>query len=235
MENVKTKTHEDVEAIYPLSPMQEGMLFHSVSDPDSTAYLSQCTYTYKGVLNTDDYKRAWQRVVDQHPVLRTLVLWDQKERPLQLVRRQVTLEWQEEDWRTSSSEEQCHQLERFLEHDRHQSFNFKKAPLMRFALIRMNEEEHRFIWSFHHMLLDGWSCSLLLSEVFRHYYAFNQGGEVEPNHIPPYKDYITWLQAQDMKGAEAFWRKTLKGFTAPTSIHSSLGLQKDESLYCRKL
>ena len=230
MENVITRNKEGIEAIYPLSPMQEGMLFHSISDPDSIAYFEQFTYTYKGKLNTANYKRAWQRVVDQHPILRTLVLWERKGKPLQLVRRQVTLAWQEEDWSASAPEEQCHQLDRFLEHDRQRSFNLKRAPLMRLALIRMSENEYRFIWSFHHMLLDGWSGSLLLSDVFRHYCAFNQGGEVESKNVRPYKDYITWLQAQDIVKAEAFWRKTLSGFTAPTSLHSAMGLKQNESL-----
>ena len=206
------------------------MLFHSISDPDSSAYFEQFAYTYEGKLHTGNYKRAWQRVVDQHPILRTLVLWERKGKPLQVVRRQVTLAWQEEDWSTSAPEEQCHQLDRFLEHDRQQGFNFKKAPLMRLALIRMSENEYRFIWSFHHLLLDGWSGSLLLNDVFRHYVAFNQGGEVDSNNVPPYKDYITWLQAQDRVKAEAFWRKTLSRFTAATSLHATMGSKQNESL-----
>ena len=229
-DKIKTTQKENIEAIYPLSPMQEGMLYRSVSDPDSTLYFEQSTFTYVGELDTENYRRVWQRAVDRHPALRTLVLWERKGQPLQLVRRQATLGWREEDWRELSSEEQCKQLAAFEENDRQEGINLKKAPLMRFALIRMGVKEYRLVWSYHHVMFDGWSASVLLNEVFCNYDAFNRGEELESTPLAPYENYISWLQKQDVKKAEAFWRKTFDGFTAVTSLHSSLGLKQDESL-----
>ncbi|MHC5825994.1 MAG: condensation domain-containing protein, partial [Nostoc sp.] len=149
---------------------------------------------------------------------RTLVVWEKQEKPLQVVSKQVDLPWHNYDWRSLSLEEQQEQLEFFLEADRVQGFVLDKAPLMRFSLIQIADDIYEFVWSFHHLLIDGWSWPILCKEVFVFYNALLKGNYLYLNTPRPYRYYINWLQQQDLKAAETFWRQQLHGFTSPTRL-----------------
>ncbi len=159
------------EAIYPLSPMQEGILFHALYTPETMGYFEQFSYTLEGDLNVSAFERAWQAIVARHPILRTLFTWEKRNQPLQIVRQKVTVPFAYLDWRSYSPSEQQTQLDAFLISDRKQGFNLSKAPLMRLTLMRLNERGYQFTWSFHHLLLDGWSGPIVLSEFL----AFMKG------------------------------------------------------------
>ncbi len=213
--------------------MQEGMLFHSLSDSDSAPYFEQYTCIYKGKLSVESYKRAWQRVVDHHPVLRTLVVWERKGKPLQVVRKKVELEWQEEDWREIPKDQHSSKFDAFLLDCLQRGFNLKKAPLMNMALIRVADDEYFYVWNFHHLILDGWSSPLLFQQVFALYNAFSRDSDIELKHTPPYRNYIAWLQTQDMDRAQRYWEQALEGFTAPTpiNINGATAVTNKESSY----
>ena len=208
----------NIEDIYPLTPMQKGMLFHTLSAPESGVYFQQLVYTLHGDFDVSAFIRAWQRVVERHPILRTLFLWEQRDQPLQVVRRRVKLPWVQHDWRGLSPAEQQERLEVFLDADRDRGFELSRAPLMRLSLIQVAEDVYHFIWSRHHLLLDMWSGSLVREEVFAFYQAFQRGEVLHLEPARPYRDYITWLRRQDLSRAEVFWRQRLKGFTAPTVL-----------------
>jgi len=207
-----------IEAIYPLSPMQQGMLFHYLDNGYSEIYFEQVNYILQGNLDVEGFKKAWQQVMDRHAILRTLFTWENLEKPIQLVQRQVECPWAEQDWRQCSQEDQQKKLKAFLQADRERGFQLKQAPLLRLNLIRIEQDTYHFIWSFHHLILDGWSVSLLLGEVFALYEASQQGQDLHLQQRRPYRDYISWLQQQDLSQAERFWRQALKGFSAPTRL-----------------
>lgn len=209
---------KNVEDIYPLSPAQQGMLFHALYDPKAGMYLEQKTCTLHGQLDVPAFERAWRRVVERHPVLRTAFVWKGLEEPMQIVRQKVKLSWVQEDWRELAPEEQQAWSEAFLQKDREQGMELSKAPLMRLALFRLADDAYQFTWTHHHILLDGWSLPILFKEVFTFYEAFRQGADLYLEQGRPYRDYIAWLQRQDLSQAEAFWRNELKGFTAPTTL-----------------
>jgi len=228
---------KNIETAYPLSPMQQGMLFHTLYAPESGTYFQQLSCTLKGDLNVLAFQQAWQQVVDRHPIWRTAFVWDNIEKPLQVVVRQVKLPCSQHDWRGLSSVEQQEQLQAFLKADREQGFQLSKAPLMRIALIQMDEETYQFIWSHHHLLLDGWSLSLVFKEVFAFYEAFRRGQDLHLKPCRPYQDYIAWLQQQDLTETEAFWRQALQGFAAPTPLavdKASKGLSKQGKSYAEQ-
>jgi amino acid adenylation domain-containing protein len=212
---------KNIEDIYPLSPMQQGMLFHTLYAPQSGVYFEQLSCTLQGDLDIPAFHRAWQRVVDRHPILRTCFVWEDLDEPLQIVRQQAQLPWEQHDWRECPPDKQQERLEVFLQADRERGFELSQAPLLRLALIRVSENTYHCIWSFHHALLDGWSTPLLLKEVFAFYEASRRGKDLHLERSRPYRDYIAWLQRQDSAKAEAFWRKTLEGFTAPTFLGES--------------
>jgi len=213
-ENVKA----NIEDIYPLSPMQQGLLFHTLFTAESRAYFQQEIYTIRGDLNVFALRSAWQQAVNRHAVLRTAFVWESQERPLQVVCKQVRLPWELHDWREIDTAEQPARLEAFLEAERARGFEVSKAPLLRLALIRLAEDRYHFVWSYHHALLDGWSVALLTREVADLYRAFCRGEDARLAPPRPFSDYILWLRRQDERAAEEYWRESLRGFNATTPL-----------------
>ena len=208
---------KNIEDIYPLSPMQEGLLFHSLYAPETGLYVTQIPYNCKHV-NAAALRQAWQRIINRYSIFRTAFVWKNTDKPMQVVGREVELPFTLEDWRHLSATEQETRFESYLAEDLRRGFQLNKAPLLRIALFQTGEETFKFLLSHHHILMDGWSTSLVFKEAFALYEAFCKGQELELEPVRPFKNYIAWLQQQDMRAAEAFWRENLKGFTAPTPL-----------------
>lgn len=224
--------HQNIEDIYPLSPMQQGMLFHSLYEPTSQVYVTQLSCDVLGALNAPAFAQAWQRVSDRHSVLRTAFVWEKLEKPLQIVGRQLPISWEIQDWRTVSPPDYQAQLELFREADRKRGFELSKAPLMRLTLIQFTETHYHLLWTHHHLLLDGWSVPIIFTEVLAEYEGIcqDQPADLTPPH--PYRNYIAWLQQQDDSKVAAFWQTKLKGFTAPTPLGiDRVKLSSQEEIY----
>jgi thioesterase domain-containing protein/acyl carrier protein len=208
----------NVEDIYPLSPMQHLMLVHSLSHAQPESLCEQFVCRLDADLDADAFAAAWGRVVERHTILRTAFLWQRLEKPLQVVRQRVSVPLARHDWGGLAPDERRESVARYLAEDRRRNFDLQKAPLIRLALLRMDEGAYQFVWSFHHLLLDGWCLSLVLKEVLAFYEALREGREPSLERPRPFKDYVAWLQRQDLSAAEAFWRRALKGFVAPTPL-----------------
>jgi amino acid adenylation domain-containing protein/non-ribosomal peptide synthase protein (TIGR01720 family) len=206
-----------IENIYPLSPMQEGILFHSLHDR-SGLYIVQLSCIIYGEFNRLAFEGAWQKVLDRHPALRSAFAWENLDNPVQVVRRRVRLLLEHRDWRELSRAERQNQLEALLQDDRDRGFQLSEAPLLRLHLMEVAKDCYQFILTHHHLLLDGWSLYSVLHEVKALYEALCNGVEPDLEQARPYCDYIAWLQKQDISKAELYWRKMLEGFTAPTRI-----------------
>jgi amino acid adenylation domain-containing protein/non-ribosomal peptide synthase protein (TIGR01720 family) len=207
-----------LEDLYPLSPMQQGMLFHSVYAPGSGMYTGQLSFALRGELDAEAFARAWQRAAERHPILRSSFVWENLDEPLQVVNKGVRARLEEHDWRDCVEAEQGRRLDALLEDERRRGFDPAVAPLMRLQLVRLGPGSHRLVWTHHHLLLDGWSLSLLLREVFDDYESLRRGVDARRPHPRPYRDYIAWLRRQDASRAESFWRAYLAGFLAPTPL-----------------
>ncbi|MGH3764518.1 MAG: amino acid adenylation domain-containing protein, partial [Pseudonocardiaceae bacterium] len=209
-----------IEDIYPLTPMQAGMVFHALSQHEQGLYLEQITFILDGITNPHQLATAWQHTIDHTPVLRTSIIWDG---PLQVVHRHVTLSVTHQDWRHLSPGQRPEQLCRWLEEDRARGMELTAAPLMRVALARLSDVEVQVIWTFHHVLLDGWSVFHVLSDVFAYHHAESPSSEVTvPSaRLPgrrPFRDYLQWLGEQDQADAEKHWRRVLTGFECRTPL-----------------
>ncbi len=212
---LKTK---NICSIYPLSPMQQGMLFQSLYAPESGVYFEQMTLNLKGDVNVAAFEAAWQKVVDRHSVFRTFFVGENRPTPLQVVLKQVNLPWTNLDWQKLSTTEQQQQLSELLTTQREQGFSFNQAPLMGCTLIKLSEETYKFIWNHHHILVDGWCLPIIFKEVLSFYEAEVRGETCQLPTPRPYRDYIAWLNEQDQETAMEFWRQTLQGFSAPTPL-----------------
>src|SRR5436853_4975637 len=209
---------EAIEDVYSLSPLQQGMLFHHLYEAHSGVDIEQVVYRLRDGLHVAAFKRAWQQIVDRHAVLRTGFRWEGLDSPLQLVHRQIKLEWEEADWRLLPAAEQSARLDDYLRHDRRRGFAMTEPTLNRMALFRESDSGYQFVWTFHHAIIDGRSIALILKEVFAYYEAFCDGGDLALPLPRPYRDYIDWLDRLDLSRAETYWRETLRGFTSPTPL-----------------
>ncbi|MCP5053433.1 MAG: amino acid adenylation domain-containing protein, partial [bacterium] len=217
LDQVVQRFGNNISDIYPLSPMQQGMLFHSLYEPGSGVYFEQIHCGLKGQPDIDAFHQAWQYLIDRHTILRT-AFWHETNTPLQVVCKTVELPRQSPDWRDYSQEEQRGRLERLLKDERGRGFDLGKAPLMRLQLIRETDIQSRLVWHFHHILLDGWSLPILLGEWFEAYSALAAGGTLDFPPGRPYRAYISWLGHQDREKAKSYWLEQLQGFSAPTPL-----------------
>ncbi|GAA2000423.1 hypothetical protein GCM10009799_29700 [Nocardiopsis rhodophaea] len=207
-----------VSDIYPLSPAQQGVLFHTLSAPASGVYFEQFSVRLEGKLDTAAFRAAWEHVVHRHDVLRAALQWEGLDQPLMVVFDQVDLPWSERDWRDMPAEDQQDRMQRSLAEQRVSGFDLASAPLLRVEVIRLDDAVWQVVWSFHHIVLDGWSSAAVLRELFTAYAALLRGTEPKLPPVRPYRDYIGWLQEQDLAAAEGYWRDLLAGVSGPTSL-----------------
>ncbi len=222
---------DTVEDLALLTPMQEGLLFHAQLEPGSGFYCEQLACVLRGPLSAALLRQAWAEAIARHAVLRTDFLWQGLARPLQRVRRAVQAPWAVVDWQEVAPALQDRLWPRYRADDRRREFAFGQAPLLRFALFRLapagGQARHRLLFTFHHILLDGWSLPLLLREVFGRYEALARGEAYRAATPPPFRDYLAWLQDQDQVAAEEFWRRELAGFSAATPLPGDRGRGSD--------
>ncbi|WP_344010807.1 amino acid adenylation domain-containing protein, partial [Streptomyces thermospinosisporus] len=208
----------DVEDIFPLTPMQSGMLFHTLAEPGSGAYFEQMSFVLDGVADPDLLERAWQIVSGHLEVLRAAVVWEGVDRPLLVVRRHVETPVVHLDWRELSTDEQSRALESYLAQDRERGIDLSAAPMTRIAIARTSDTSVRVVRTSHHVLLDGWSTFQMLDELVTAYRALAAGEEPVLPARRPFSAYVEWLERQDLSEAEAYWRALLDGFDEPTAL-----------------
>ncbi|MBJ6641535.1 amino acid adenylation domain-containing protein [Streptomyces sp. DHE7-1] len=208
----------DVADIHPLTPMQAGMLFHSLLDDDSRTYVNQAQMVLSGVTDPHAFAEAWQHTADANPVLRTRLVWRETPEPLQVVRNRATVPVTHHDWSGRPAGSTGHELDRLLAEDREKGIDLGAAPLMRLMLIRLSPDRVRLVWTFHHVLLDGWSAAQVFDEVCERYAALTAGRRPDVPGRRPFADYLRWLAGRDTGRAERYWRATLAGFPAPTEL-----------------
>ncbi|MGJ5892736.1 amino acid adenylation domain-containing protein [Streptomyces niveiscabiei] len=210
----------DVQDIYPLTPLQAGMLFQTVHDPDGSAYVTQYRWEIDGDLDADTFVAAWRHVVGRHDALRCSFRWADVPHPLQVVHRAAPPDFQVLDWRGTAPDDLDRRLDTLLADERRRGFALSDAPPHRFHLVRTGARSHQLIWHSHHILADGWSVGPVLSEVFATHTALRDTGET-PRHLPepvPHRAYVAWLGEQDQDTAELYWRTALAGVAEPTPI-----------------
>ena len=207
----------DVADIYPLSPMQEGMLVHALAAPSSAVGFEQACVLVEGALDVAALRAAWQGAVDRHAILRTSFAWDGLARPLQIVHRRLPLDMRVHDWSDLAPAEQERRLGELLAQDRREGFRLDQAPLLRHTLVRTGAARFVLVSSYHHILLDGWCLPLLEREVREAYEAAVAGRSAAPPPSRPYRDYIAWLQRQDRSASRRHFEALLAGWvgTAP--------------------
>jgi len=231
------KAIEGIEESYPLAPVQESMLFNHFYSPAAGVDVEQLVVYLPERLDTLAFKAAWQAVIDANPLLRTSFSWESGYVPYQHVSSRAAMPWQERDEREARATGQALSLKRFLQDDRRSGLDLSKAPLMRGTLLRLDDEAFYFVWTFHHAVLDGRSFPMVLNDVFAKYEAEKTGGEIALPKRPPYRDFVAWHGQQNWSQAAEHWRRTMRGFSSPTSLVAAIHPEKRRiagALHCEE-
>jgi amino acid adenylation domain-containing protein/non-ribosomal peptide synthase protein (TIGR01720 family) len=214
-----------VKDIYPLSPLQKGMVFHSQYAQTAGEYITQLALTLEGEWQPDRWTNAWMQLVDRHEILRTSFRSKGLSEAHQMVHDSVDLQVNHFDWRHFSPEEQQTKLAHWLKKDQQAPFDLSNPPLMRVSFIRFTAEKAVMVWTHHHILLDGWSIPLVLQELLQLYEQ-----QKLPVLVAPYRKYIEWLGKQSPAQAESFWKLQLSGVSKPTLARKANGIQSAQSV-----
>ncbi|HEY2838917.1 MAG TPA: condensation domain-containing protein [Pirellulales bacterium] len=209
---------KNVEDIFPLAPLQQLMLAHELAQPGSGLLIEQFYSTLVGPLDADVFIRAWQAVVERHALLRTSFAWEGLKKPVQVVRRQVTIPCEPHDWRELDEDEQQLRRQALLVEEAAHTFDLTKAPLIRLRLARLAEDQWFFLWTCHHLVLDGWCLGIVLRDVFESYETLRLGGS--PALDPPgaFRDYLAWLASRDAAETDAYWAAQLADCPPPLRL-----------------
>ncbi|WP_055108263.1 non-ribosomal peptide synthetase [Paenibacillus ihumii] len=208
---------KNVEDIFALSPLQQGVLYHTLHAPDDHLYVMQLNIKLTGSIQEALIIKAWQWMSEHHPVLRTVYRWKQIAQPVQVILRSQELNFHSMDWSRWGASEQAQRLEAFVQADRCQSFDLELSPF-RVTLVKLKDDHYQMVITSHHILLDGWSLSLLLKEFWHAYQAFFRGESCIPQAQGSFKDYIKFLRSQPSKPSEAFWSNYLSGIAENTDL-----------------
>ncbi|HEU4648610.1 MAG TPA: MupA/Atu3671 family FMN-dependent luciferase-like monooxygenase [Gemmatimonadales bacterium] len=210
------------EVRFPLSPMQQGMLFELLSGAKPGVGIEQIVGTLHEDVDTQAFREAWARTAARHSVFRTTFsAWNGSGAPSQTVHPDVVLPIEVHDTRHLAPDARAAHLDEYLTTDRARAFDLTELPLMRVALFRDGSAEYRMVWTFPHLLLDGRSFPIVLEEVFAHAAALLRGEVLDRPAPRPYEEYIRWLQHRDAIGDEAFWRAYLKDVPGPVHLPSA--------------
>src|SRR6202790_394191 len=194
-----------IEDVLPLSPLQEGLLFHALFDaqgPD--IYTMQIAFVIDGPLDSEALRAAAEALVQRHASLRAAFRHDNLSRPVQVIVPTVRVPWRSIDLSLLDEAAREQRWERLLLEDRAERFDFAAPPLVRFTVVRLGAERHRLILTHHHILMDGWSVPVLVQELLT-LYARRGDGRALPR-VTPYRDYLAWIAAQDRTAAVAAGR-----------------------------
>ncbi|MDY7095158.1 MAG: condensation domain-containing protein, partial [Acidobacteriota bacterium] len=224
-------TADPIEAVYPLTPVQEGMLYHTVAEPGSGVYVEQLGFRAGAEFRSEAFRRAVEAVMGRHPILRTGFSWERREEPLQVVLRECRLPVKQQDWSERSEQEVSESFEKLLAADRRRGFDLSKPPALRLRILRLSGDGYLCLLSYHHILLDAWSLALVFGEILSHY---RQGKGAPADSLPPvrpFSDFVHWLQERDPERERAFWRQHLADLDGPTRLPLAGGEVRPEQAY----
>ncbi|MFJ4734814.1 amino acid adenylation domain-containing protein [Streptomyces sp. NPDC088770] len=205
--------------VLPLSPLQEGLLFHTVYHERSLdIYTARLCLDLEGELDSGALRESVAGLLRRHPNLRAAFRYERLSRPVQLIPREVALPLEEFDLRGLPGEEQAERLRELTAAASERTFDLARPPLLHFTLIHHGEHAHRLVMAHHHILMDGWSVGRLMTDLFTLYAAGGEESALPP--VTPYRDYLAWLAGQDRPAAEEAWRTVLSGVEEPTRLVS---------------
>ncbi|MCG7317691.1 non-ribosomal peptide synthetase [Brevibacillus laterosporus] len=218
---MSTFRRELVQDMYVLSPMQEGMLFHSLLNGDNNSHLVQMTIHIQGKIDVELFSKSLQMLVSRYDVFRTTFLHEKMKKPVQVVLKERPISIQFYNMSSFDERKKNEQAEQYKRKDQEATFDITKDPLMRVIILQMNADEYQIIWSFHHIIMDGWCFSIIFDELIQMYYSLVENQPLLLKPVQAYSTFIKWLEKQDQEASLQYWTKYMKDYE-----HQAV-LQKD--------
>ncbi|KPV60903.1 hypothetical protein QJ48_02835 [Paenibacillus sp. A3] len=207
--------------IYPLTPMQEGMLFHALLDRESAAYFEQNTYMAHGHLDMELMRKSFNKLIERYELLRTVIVYRHLDRPRQVVlaERQANVYFEDVTHLNEAARQAC--VEQFERSDRANLFELSEDLLIRLSVLKLGDRQYKVIWSSHHILADGWSLWVLMKDFFELYAKLKNNEPLDAPEPKRYVEYIHWLQRQNQEEARAYWERRLEEYEAVAKLPDS--------------
>ncbi|MGF0004876.1 amino acid adenylation domain-containing protein [Bacillus altitudinis] len=202
---------QKIQKVYPLTPMQEGMLYHAMLDPNSSSYFTQLELGIRGEFDLDLFEKSLNELIGTYDILRTAFVYQQLQKPRQVVLAERNLDVYRENLSHLNHQEQQKVLDQYKKQVRKQGFHLTNDLLLKVAVFQLNETNWHLIWSNHHIIMDGWSMGVLMKKLFHYYESYRNGKTPDRSQGKPYADYIQWLGKQNQQAAEGYWKDRLDG------------------------
>ncbi|WP_217712224.1 non-ribosomal peptide synthetase [Streptomyces sp. NA02950] len=211
-------TQVRIEDVWPLSPLQEGLLFHAQYDEQARdVYVEQFVTDLAAPLDTAVLRASWQALLDRHASLRASFQQPPgMQQVVQVVTAGVPLPWREVDLSGLPAEEAAARAVRLKEEEHERRFDLAVPPLLRLLMLKTDDTRYQLVMTMHHILMDGWSLPVLFGELSDLYTARGDVSALPP--VTPYREYLAWLGRQDRDAARDAWRKALAGVGEPTLV-----------------
>ncbi|TRX31758.1 amino acid adenylation domain-containing protein [Flavobacterium sp. ZT3R18] len=214
---------KNISSMYGLSPVQEGILFHSTylyntESKENTTYHTQFDVSFSSKLDVPMFKKAWQHVINNHTILRTGFIYDKVNIPIQFVNKEVEVPLRFIDLTNSTDQEKETTFKTLKDEDRFEDFSFTNPPLMRITIVKFGEDAFKMIWTKHHVLWDGWSGQVIIQEVIRAYTNLMYGNTLDAQEEDKYEDFINYIKSIDAFEEKAFWQSYMQDFSEPSLL-----------------
>jgi amino acid adenylation domain-containing protein len=218
---------ENIQKIYSLSNMQSGILYHVLLDKESQAYFEQEIFTLKGKIDPDIFQESFNSLIKRYDILRTNFVYENLKNLKQVVLKERLSSVDFKDISSYSDNEKKIFIESYKKTDRETGFDLTKDILIRISLLKTEKEEYKAVWSFHHILMDGWCIGILLKEFMQIYQSLKENKQLTLDKVLPYSDYITWLEKQDKEEAKTYWKNFLEGYDKKAEIPKTVFIKKE--------
>ena len=216
LEVIKSRV-PDFADVYPLTAMQDSMVYQLKTNPKKGLYVVHHAFILKDKnLDTKAFKEAWKYTLNNFEALKTSFIWEDISCPVQVLHKEVDVNMVEMDWRDINSQEQDIKFNRYIQDFRADGYNLNQAPQSQVSLIRKDDETYYFIYFFNLMLQDGWSYPLVITTLFSNYKSIINNEEIKNKNQFTYRKYIDWQYSQDFKEAEKFWKDLFKDVELPS-------------------
>ncbi|MFD9722131.1 amino acid adenylation domain-containing protein, partial [Streptomyces sp. NPDC059076] len=221
----------NIQQIHALTALQQGILFHGLLEDEEPLYVAQYKWVIANPLDVDAFEEAWQVVIQRHDTLRTSFEWEGIDQPAQIVWREIDFVLHRRDLSGLPLDAQRQEIDSYLKEDLERGYKLSVPPLYRVAVFRLDDDMSEVVWSFHHLLFDGWSLQTVVAELAQCYDSLTSSRTVDLPEPIQYERYLDWLDKADPSGAEDFWRTTLHGYEPSLLFGSAEGAryQTDET------
>ncbi len=217
-----TTGKENLKDLYPLTPMQEGMLFHSLHDERPGTFIEQIFCSITGDFNTDLFEKSWNELFKQNDIFRTILIYQKAAQTLQMVLRECKVNFHYESIQHLKGKQQECFLDNYRQKDREKGFKLDRDLLMRVAVFQTQPDSYEILWTHHHIIMDGWSSGLVLGQLIDTYKALVDGKSPNPSSTaPPFSYFIRWLKQQNTEAAKHYWKQYLQGYNYPVKMPRS--------------